>query len=266
MRREDLYNSSSDEEAPHDYQWDSSLQEKLNLQFSDLLDLDLVADANLGARQAPQSQVVLDDANQTLADDGATEKPEEEIFTFRLFRDEEPLRKVVLKLRENEKDGEGAFVVPSRPTSYFLAEELSSRAKEFQVAAVSANYLLEDATKRRWGLEKPWRVKTISIKTSKRNGTPTRSDSRTTTTETGKQKRKRPGKKRRIILRVREKAKKEQLEAMRQQLVEREQHIKDKKQRLNRQKKLKRRAKEREKKQGTTDDAEPKQSDRDSSL
>ncbi|KAL7625025.1 hypothetical protein AAE478_004239 [Parahypoxylon ruwenzoriense] len=256
VRREDLYDSASDEETTRDEQQDSALRGKLNAQLSGLLDLSLTADTDTEAQQPPQSGAT--GVNYGAGGGGDTENPGEEAFAFRLFRDEEPSHKVVLvpQNAEAEKDGDGAFVVAKRPISYYLAgEPPPDIAEEFRAAAVRADYLLQDARKRRWGLERPWKVTTVTITTNKGPGVPGNNISRTSVAETGKQKRKRLGKKRRIIIRVREKGKREREEATKQQVVDKEEHLKEKKKRLNRQKKLKRRAKEREKKQGVKDDA-----------
>ncbi|KAI0848662.1 hypothetical protein F5Y00DRAFT_238207 [Daldinia vernicosa] len=262
IRREELYDSPSDEEAPQDDQWDSTLREKLNAQFSGLLDLSFAADGETRTQQISESQA--GNANENAQDGDDVEEPQEEAFTFRLFRDEEPSRKVVLEPQNAgvEGNGDGAFVVAKRPISYYLVEEMPPEAaNRFKMAAVSADYLFQDAKRRRWGLEKPWKVTTITIVTNNKISTP---DSYIggNSTASVKGKKKRPGKKRRIILRTREKAKKEQEEAAKQQTVEKEEHLKDKKKRLNRQKKLKRRAKEREKKQGMKDDVTSEHSKR----
>ncbi|KAI0119450.1 hypothetical protein F4814DRAFT_411923 [Daldinia grandis] len=265
IRREELYDSSSDEEVAQDDQWDATLREKLNAQFSGLLDLGFAADRDATAQQVLEPQV--GNANETPRDGDDVVEPQEEAFTFRLFRDEDPSRKVVLEPQNagTEKSGDGAFVVAKRPISYYLAGELPPEAaNRFRTAAVSADYLLQDAKWRRWGLGKPWKVTTITITTNNRISAPGSSAGGNTTADVEKRK-KRPGKKRRIILRTREKAKKEQEEATKQHTVKKEEHLKDKKKRLNRQKKLKRRAKEREKKQGAKDDeASEHSSDRDS--
>lgn len=113
--------------------------------------------------------------------------------------------------------------------------------------AVSAEYVFADAKSRRWGLEKPWRVTHISSNKSI-------SASAYDVNPTGQAKdKKRPGKKHRIILRVREKTAREREEAMKKLTMDKEQHLQEKKKRLNRERKLKRRQKEREKKtQGQT--------------
>ncbi|KAI8964006.1 hypothetical protein F5Y11DRAFT_317540 [Daldinia sp. FL1419] len=263
IRREELYGSSSDEEQSQDDQLDSTLRERLNAQFSGLLDLNFAADGEIGAQQISEAPAENTDENSRNVEDD--EGPQEEAFTFRLFRDEEPSRKVILAPQNvsAEKGGDGAFVVAKRPTSYYLAEEPSPEIEHrFRMAAVSADYLFQDAKRRRWGLEKPWKVTTITITTSKETITLNGSVNENTTIGAGKKRR--PGKKRRIILRMRERAKKEREEAAKQQLIEKEEHLKDKKKRLNRQKKLKRRAKEKEKKQGGKDDEASEHSNRDS--
>ncbi|KAI2621733.1 hypothetical protein GGR54DRAFT_599552 [Hypoxylon sp. NC1633] len=255
VRRKDLRDSDSDEDITRDVQQDSSLRGKLNEQLSGLLDFSFTTNADVETQQSPEPQIV--DAGEDPPDDGS-EKSGEEAFTFRLFRGEESSRKVVLEPQSAgvENNSKCAFVVSRRPNSYYFAGEPSPRvANEFKAAAVTADYLLQDAQKRRWGLEKPWKVTRISIITDERKGALDSSLTRETTNGTGKQRKKRPGKKRRIILRTREKAKKEQEDANKRQLVEKEEHLKEKKKRLNRQKKLRQRAKEKEKKQNTKDDA-----------
>ncbi|KAI1462314.1 hypothetical protein F4805DRAFT_410138 [Annulohypoxylon moriforme] len=265
VRREDLYESASDEESIQDDGLNSTLLGKLNAQLSGLLDLSF--EAKDDDAQNPKTSRKGNANEYPVEDSDDAKKSGEEAFMFRLFRNEEPSRKVVLESQDvsTEKDGEGASIVAKRPTSYYLASEPSPEvANEFRVAAVSADYLLQDAKKRRWGLEKPWKVTTITITTNKKTATLSGSTGYDVTTSIGKQK-KRPGKKRRIILRVREKAKREQEESAKKQLVDKEQHLKEKKQRLNKQKKLKRRAKARELKQSTKADGTAEPNSRDSS-
>ncbi|KAI1215051.1 uncharacterized protein F4807DRAFT_405663 [Annulohypoxylon truncatum] len=266
VRREELYESASDEESTEDDQLDSTLRGKLNAQLSGLLELSFGANGDDEIQTSPMSRI--GDANENPVDDadGAL-KSGEEAFTFRLFRNEEPSRKVVLESQDanNEKNGEGAFVVAKRPISYYLASEPPPEvAQGFRMAAVSAEYLLQDAKKRRWGLEKPWKVTTITITTNKKTPALSGSTSNNGMIGIGKQK-KRPGKKRRMILRVRERARKERDETAKKQLIDKEQHLKEKKQRLNKQKKLKRRAKAREMKQSMRGDGASEKNSRDSS-
>ncbi|KAI1491068.1 hypothetical protein F5X96DRAFT_633194 [Biscogniauxia mediterranea] len=260
VRREDLYGSASDEEDSPDDQLESAVQEKLHARLSGLLNLSFVEDEP-GQKDPPPDPPLDGTVGEGPEIDGA-EDTGEEAFAFRLFRDEEPSHKVVLT-KDDElvgRRGEGGFVVPKRPRSYYFADDPPPEvAKRFQMAAVSADYLLKDAKKNRWGLEKPWKVTSITITTIKQ------SHIRDHESQSSERKRKRPGKKRRILLRVREKAMKEREEAEKKQLVEKEQHLKDKKKRLNREKKLKRRAKAREAKQTTGGDGAPENSSRASS-
>ncbi|KAI1342020.1 hypothetical protein F5Y15DRAFT_330478 [Xylariaceae sp. FL0016] len=251
VRREDLYDSVSDEERSSDGDYEATLREKLNAQLSGLLDLSsttVVGDTETTQSRHPHTAAVSGDSEI----DHHAEQPDEEVFAFRLFRDDEPSRQVVLSNDQDEAlQGAGGFVIPKRPRSYYISgspsPELSS---QFERAAVSAEYLIEDSRRRRWGLEKPWRVITITVASDQgdQSGDPTSQSGE----KVLKGKKKRPGKKRRITLRIREKAKKERDEAIKQQSLDKEQHLKDKKARLNRERKLKRRAKAREQKQQDT--------------
>lgn len=114
---------------------------------------------------------------------------------------------------------------------------------------MSAEYVLADAKRRRWGLEKPWRV--IHINPNSNSALPRTmpgSSKEAGSAEEKKTKRTRPGKKHRIKLRVREKAAREHEETTKKLVLDKEQHLQEKKKRLNRERKLKRRQKEREKK------------------
>ncbi|KAI1498231.1 hypothetical protein F5X99DRAFT_338581 [Biscogniauxia marginata] len=262
VRRKDLYGSASDEEDIHDDQLASVLQEKLHQQLSGLLNLSFVADEPSQKDQA--SYAPPSGAGDEGPEVEGTGQTGEETFAFRLFRDEEPSHTVVLP-RDDEliRPGDGGFVVPKRPISYYFANSPPPEtARRFRQAAVSADYLLEDAKRKRWGLEKPWKVTSITI-TARKGGHDQNSESQMREDTAGK--RKRPGKKRRIILRIREKAKQEREEEAKRKLVEKGQHLMDKKKRLNREKKLKRRAKAREAKQAGGGDRASAKSSRESS-
>ena len=250
VRREDLYDCSADEDDIRDDEADAVLREKLNAQLSGLLDVSF-ADTSDDAQQQQQQQQGLDDPDGTTSDHA-----EDLAFSFRLFRDEAPSHKVVLERDEAPgQAGEGGFVVADRPTSYYIAEAPPPHVMaKFRSVAVTADHLFQNAKKRRWGLEKPWKVTSITVT----DGTRRRLEGHVedTATRVSTDRRKRLGKKRRIMVRTREKAKKEQEEAEKVKLVEKEQHLKDKKKRLNREKKLKRRAKEREKKLATQEDGD----------
>ncbi|KAI0194611.1 hypothetical protein F4808DRAFT_441131 [Astrocystis sublimbata] len=239
---------------------EQALRAKLNAQLSGLLDFSFKI-----APQPPQEQQQKGDSakkpqdSDVPMDDGnGEEQPEdgnpdgEEAFAFRLFLDEALTHTVVLT-NEDEPGalGEGAFVT-ARPREYYIAALPSpAQLAEYRSVAVSAEYVLADAKRRRWGLEKPWRVIHIGASSnSGPSGAIRESGGEKSGGET-KKKSTRPGKKHRIVLRVKEKAAKERAEAAKKKLVEKEQHLQDKKKRLNRERKLKRRQKEREKKAAT---------------
>ncbi|KAI0534618.1 hypothetical protein GGR58DRAFT_505113 [Xylaria digitata] len=253
VRRKDLYESgsdsaSSDEGGDHYSQAKSAIRAILNAQLSGLFNLKNFA-VGFAAQQQQPDQPEAQPQPQAPNVQREKEHPEEEAFTFRLFRDEAPTHTVILTHDEDPRAlGEGGFVVPSRPRSYYIAPAPSQgKVSEYRSVAVTAEYLLADAKRRRWGLEKPWRViHIISDSSSKSTAGPTKEEN----AAGQKRKRTRPGKKHRILLRVREKAKREREEAAKKLLIDKEQHLQEKKKRLNRERKLKRRQKEREKKTG----------------
>lgn len=266
VRRKDLYDSlsdgsdesDSDGEGSHDSQAESALRAKLNAQLGGLLDISFTAEPTKAPRQQADEREDQSPPQTPAAANHEDERqqPEEEVFAFRLFRDEALTHTVVLTQDDDPAAlGEGGFVIPSRPHSYYIAPAPSEeKASEYRSAAVSAEYVLADAGRRRWGLEKLWRV--IHIGPSP--GSACSSNPIPSATQddggAGKRKRTRLGKKHRILLRVREKAVREREEAAKKMALEKEEHLQEKKKRLNRERKLKRRQKEREKKaeaQGT---------------
>ncbi|KAI0525572.1 hypothetical protein F5B22DRAFT_348951 [Xylaria bambusicola] len=245
IRREDINDSasdeaSSDEERSHNPQVESALRARLNAQLSGILNLNFTAGSKAQRQQVGRAN----DENPQEA------SKEEEAFVFRLFRDEAPSHTVVLTHDEDPAaQGDGGFVVPSRPRSHYIASAPSrEKETEYRSVAVSAEYLLADAKKRRWGLEKPWRVIHIISGSSSTVPSKSRAKSEEPIAQLKEKKRTRPGKKHRLLLRVREKEKCEREEAVKTSALDKEQHLQEKKKRLNRERKLKRRQKEREKK------------------
>lgn len=240
---------------------DTELRERLRAQLAGLLDLDISSPSVLpapGAADTPAQK----SGTAVASDEGAnsppagTEKPpasdedpDEVAFTFRLFRDEEPSHTVVIKQGdETQVGGKVEFVVPRRPLSYYVADKPDQGSMaHFKFAAVSTEYLMANAKQRKWGLEKPWKVTKISVTADKKaKPLPDADGAEDTTMGEGVSKRTRPGKKRRVLLRTRDKAKREKEEAAKKKLADKEEHLKEKKKRLNRLKKLKRREKQRE--------------------
>ncbi|ROW02639.1 hypothetical protein VSDG_01605 [Cytospora chrysosperma] len=247
VRRDELYDSSSDADSNSSQNGaeDAELRARFNEQLSNLLGLDL----------SPPEPAAEQDADPDSAQrqGGAEEhegKHEEEEFEFRLFSTSSKTAaptKVVLSASDDEgEQGEGAFLMPARPVTYYMAGEPTPEQREgYQQAAVTAEDILAGAGKRAWGLERPWRVVKITVSSGKSPGGP-RGVVSATLTAKGQEdegaKRKRPGKKRRIAMRIKAKAERAQVD----QKMSKEEHLREKKKRLNREKKLKRRAKERQ--------------------
>ncbi|CAH0024190.1 unnamed protein product [Clonostachys rhizophaga] len=168
--------------------------------------------------------------------------------------------KVVLE-DDSESDGEGGLV-PTRPYSfYFPGRPPRKLQKEYDFSAVSGQDVLERSRQRFWGMEYPWKVTHI---TATRKGGPAAHASKE---NEDPNKRKRPGKKQRIALRVKAKERAAEAEAASKQAAEKEEQVKDKKKRMNRLKKLRKRAKEKGKKiaaRGTGGEDDAGESDGDS--
>ncbi|KAJ9151432.1 hypothetical protein NKR19_g4966 [Coniochaeta hoffmannii] len=242
VRRDELYSSGGEGDEVSHAQDDAATRAKLNERLARMFSLDAAA----GISGAGDSDEELPDAP---ADSGDQDQP---AFEFRLFSTSGSAPKVVVA---DEDEGDGT-ILSSRPKSFHLKEEFTeeelARAKE--VAVDYADIVL-GAQQRAWGLEVPWRVTKITLTSGKTTIATSHKGSKTkvTTEETGT--RKRPGKKRRVALRIKEKERKQkeeerkarEEEASKQRLTK-EEHLREKKKRLNREKKLKRRQKEKEKK------------------
>lgn len=245
MRRDELYGSSSDADSnSQDGAEDAELRAKLNEQLSKLLGLDLPEPGPATVYGAEPDDV------QMHGNAEEHEGKHEEEFEFRLFSTTSKTAaptKVVLSNSDDEGErGDGAFLIPTRPVTYYLAGEPTPEQREgYQHAAVTAEDIVAGAGKRAWGLERPWRVVKITVSSGK---PPNGSRSVASATPVARDqadegaKRRRPGKKRRIAMRIKSKAEK----AQKEQKMSKEEHLKEKKKRLNREKKLKRKAKERQ--------------------
>lgn len=269
VRRDELYGSSSDggdDQSEHGVE-DAEERARLNERLSSMLGLDLSAPEPAPVVPGPGP----DAADAHGHDEGSTAGDQvggnhEEEFEFRLFSTAPGAAsapaKVVLSASDDEDAarGDGAFVQPVRPGSYYLAGEATPEQQErYRWAAVTAEDVAAGASKRAWGLERPWRVVKISLSSRK---PPSRTagliaGAKTISEDAAEDgvKQKRPGKKRRIAVRIKARAEKEKREAERarreaeeKHKISKEEHLLEKKKRLNREKKLKRRAKEKEKK------------------
>ncbi|KAJ4250499.1 hypothetical protein NW762_011753 [Fusarium torreyae] len=257
VRREDLNGSDNGaENESDDGIQDAELRARLNAQIARSLGLD-------DSYVEQPSDVVMQDSHpmgsKESGDDDtagaeAAEDDHEEEFAFRLFSKAPPTQKVVLE-EDTGPTGDGTFV-SGRPLSYYVVTNVPAHQKqEYAIAAMSGDQVLAKSHDRFWGLELPWKVTTVAVTC---NATP---GDKTEDAAKGKR---RPGKKQRISLRKRAKAKEEKKAADAQKMAEKEEHIKDKKKRMNRLKKLRKRAKAREQKQGANEGGDNEDSDGDS--
>ncbi|KAK3685503.1 hypothetical protein B0T22DRAFT_465835 [Podospora appendiculata] len=254
VRREDLYDSDHvRDSSPDENEAEAETKARLlNARLSALLSLNLDAPI-LMAADGDDHAAAAAAAAAPPPDESADQPDEAPEFEFRLFSTSSVSQKVVLAPLEDKHVQ--AEIVSQRPLSYYLRGDLTPQERErFQYAAVSGRDVMQWAHQRAWGLEVPWRVTKITLSSPRQTG----GDKARKKTATGPPAqdsamagaKKRPGKKRRIALRVKEKAEKEAAATLAMKRMTKEEHLKEKKKRLNREKKLKRRKKEKEKKLG----------------
>ncbi|KXH43171.1 hypothetical protein CSIM01_10107 [Colletotrichum simmondsii] len=254
VRREDLGESSEDEGADHDEQQNADLLAKLHARMAGMLDLG-DADADAAPTETTEQPAAAATDGETGKDGsgGGDDEPEE--FEFRLFTTSNPATKIAL-VDEDERAmaGDGAMI-RKRPLSYYIAGEPTPEVKaELAFAAVSGEEVLERAQRRWWGMEQPWRVTTIPGTTVSSKGTAgaTGGDAGKTKEEAdaAAARRRRPGKKKRLAIRVKQRERVKKAEELEKFKAGKEEALKEKKKRLNRLKKLRKRAKAKEGKNG----------------
>ena len=250
VRRDELFGDSdaSSRSGSDDEDGDAeSLRARMNAKIAQSLGL-RTGETRLDGVFTPDTQRQGDSSGVLDADE---DEAEDDGFEFRLFNSSEAAPKIVLE-DESEPQGEGGLVA-GRPHSSYLVAEVPARLKmQYDYAAVSGEDIMARSSQRFWGQELPWKVRNVSmVRTA--DG---KVDDKVASDDDGLARRKRPGKKRRIALRTKERAQKERREAAAKRGTEKEDHLKDKKKRMNRLKKLRRRAKDREKKMGVKGDAE----------
>ena len=203
-----------------------------------------------------------EDSKQDAIETRKSNKEDEDLgeFEFRLFSSATAAPKVILE-NDNEMQGEGQFVA-KRHASYFLATDVPPELrKQYELAAVNGDEVLDRSRWRRWGLELPWKVSAVI--TTKRKAKPGVEGMEPAMIDEAPDavRRKRPGKKTRIAWRTKERAKKAQEETAMKKQMDKEEHLKDKKKRLNRLKKLRKRAKDKGKKMAAQGEGETAESD-----
>lgn len=209
--------------------------------------------------------------------DAPPAEAEDEAFEFRLFaptttaiasntdQSSTPnvttTQRVILSNSDDEDLGDGAFTVQHRRLSWYIAAPATgTRKAEFEEAAVSSEAVMRGREQRAWALEKPWRVTVIRTGSTpipqSAPAQPVKSISmQVAVEENGKTKRTKPNKKRRIVVRIRERALAEKLEAERLRRAREEEEkasrgVEDAEKRTarNRERKIKRREREKRKK------------------
>ncbi|QSZ35491.1 hypothetical protein DSL72_008361 [Monilinia vaccinii-corymbosi] len=234
VRRSDLYNRSSsaspEPSSPIDPDACAWLHEQL---------------ASLYGAISPQPYATESVLKPELSNDAPylpqpdNNQDQEEEFDFRLFSNDEG-GKIVLK---EEVADRGVFIVKERNKSYYFTGPIEGEKKEeYAIAAISGEDVSQGREKRYWAWEVPWRVRILKVgiggqKMVGRNGLEFSNRSN------GEKKRK-PGKKTRIILRERRRKNEAQAEAIAKERERKEEAEREKRARKNREKKVKRKAKE----------------------
>lgn len=184
----------------------------------------------------------------------AAEDPEaDQEYAFALFANDKSdaaAAHTIILNNEDEDLGPGSILRP-RALSYFFAEKAEGRRKEeLKYAAVSGEEVLRRREQRAWGLEVGWRVQVVRASIS-RKAMSKKSSNITTGADADCKgagdvvgRKKKPGKKHRILLRQERRKIQAAEEAKRKQMEIKGEAENEKRIRLNREKKLKRRAKE----------------------
>ncbi|EJP69933.1 uncharacterized protein BBA_00802 [Beauveria bassiana ARSEF 2860] len=241
VRREDLGDSGADlyDTIGHD----EAMQARVRAQIAAALGLDDDDEPSAPSERLPNN-ADLPEQMMNVAQVEDDKRAAEQGYEFNLFSTAGPggtnkLAKVILE-DENELLGDGAFL-RRRPCSYYVAKAPSAMEKEqYRYAAVTADTIVQWSTRPSWGVTMPWRVITTSATRKARPG------DKPDTEQAAK--RKRPGKKQRILLRQRTKKEAQTADEAAKKQTEKAENLKEKKKRLNRIKKLRKRAKEKEKK------------------
>jgi len=234
IRRSELYRSPSLSPAPP---LSPSTETQLRARLASLF-------SPLESQSDPQLPV------PTEPEGSAAREGEENEVEFRLFA--EAVQTVCLR-DEVAVKGEGGLVRARDPRLFYVPKAEGERRAGLQMMATSGEDVLEGAGRRAWGLEVPWRVKVIRLSgKSKLDDFSETGDNVVLGTKMGDAvgRKKKPGKKRRIILRGHKKKAYEVAERKRIEMERKQETEKEKRARRNREKKLKRRAKERAKKAG----------------
>lgn len=191
-------------------------------------------------------------------DERENDEEEEQGFEFRLFSNDtaKSPQRIVLKL-ENDEDGDGTFVRKERDKSYYFSTPaLGDMKAGIESMAVSGETILSWRNTRARGLEVPWRVKTIRAhNSSKQKPQDSITKAAIVVEDRDKNSKKcKPNKKRRLVLREKQRKKDKAEEERRKRNEGKEEAEREKRTRRNREKKVKRKMKEKAKKAGEVGD------------
>lgn len=236
-----------DEEIQH------LLQSRLAEVYGPIATLPVIANTQVGGKTTLEPESQADGG-----DDG---------FEFRLFATSKGSKcpsdlktgRIILEEDDESVVGNGGFIIPWRdPRYYFTGEVTELQKQQYGTAAVSGEDVLRGLQIRHAGLEVPWRVSTIKVGISSYKKLAVQDigvkDEEKAPVD-GQSKRKRIGKKMRILHRKREKIHKELQLFEQEKLAVRESAEREKKTKRNREKQQKKRAKEKAKKAGNTSEA-----------
>lgn len=162
--------------------------------------------------------------------------------------------RVILENDDQTVDREGGFLIPWRNSRYFFTGQITPlERRRFELAAVSGEDIQRGLLVRHTGLEVPWRVSVIKQQVSRRKISEAKDVGIEDENHPTVGKRKRMGKKMRILHRKREKIRKELLLLEQEKLASKAAAEREKKTKRNKEKQLKKRAKEKAKKAGQVD-------------
>ncbi|KAF7955056.1 uncharacterized protein EAE97_000315 [Botrytis byssoidea] len=235
VRRSDLYTRSSSSSPEPPSPIDPDISARFHNQLASLYGPISFQSCATGNASNPES---INDAPHSPPLGDNQDQAEE--FDFRLFSNVQE-GKIVLKEEAIDK---GIFVVQERDKSYYFTGPIEGQRKEkYAIAAISGENILEGRGKRYWGLEVPWRVRVVKIGVGgqKKLGSNGLLGARNSSNV---EKRRKLGKKKRILMRERRRAIEAQEQAMTREKESKEEADKERRARKNREKKVKRKAKE----------------------
>ncbi|PMD28682.1 hypothetical protein NA56DRAFT_675740 [Hyaloscypha hepaticicola] len=251
VRRSDLYTSRSPSSSPGpaaDPTLESALHSRLAALYGPI-PIPSTDPAPSNPTRTPKASASADADVQPEQENPQESQEEPHEFEFRLFsapkysNDNDIQAQKIILASPSSEHGDGGFVTRERDRRFYIAEPATGERKQrFVFAAVSGEEVLNLARRRAWGLEVPWRVKAIRYGQGEVL-------IQVHPSEKGKRK---PGKKRRIVLRERQRKVVQREEAKKRERERGEEAEREKRTRRNRVKKVKRKMKEKALKAGVS--------------